>query len=231
MQMNSENGAANLGHRLGVTVKALLAIAAVTAVYGHLGSPHLSITTNFISDYAAAGYHWPWICLTMALFGLIYFLVAFSALHFSTHCPSSRIAGMAFAAGGLCMFFVAYYPTTRNGKGIAIWDPKDMWRQGWDAAYSNAHFDMIRMALFCLFVGISITSSCHLRVSGRQRHAMFSLILAAMMACLFVAGHSFPQHGLFQRSGFVLNWIWVWITASQLGFWANDNLNFGGARR
>lgn len=217
--MDSHQNDVRLAKRLSIMLRVLLLIAACTAIYGHIGSPHLHVTVNYISDYAAAAYHWPWISFTMALFGVIYLLISFSIIHFSPQSAISHIGGMAFAMAGLCMFFVAHYPTSRNGHGIEIWDPTNQWKQGWDKAYHLAHFDMITASLTFLLTGICLSSIAGLRISTRSKHAKLSLIMAALMAILFVVGHETPQHGLFQRLGFVLNWAWLWITTTQIPHW------------
>lgn len=217
--MDSHQNDVRVAKRLSATLRALLLVAACTAVYGHIGSPHLHVTVNYISDYAAAAYHWPWISFTMALFGVIYLLISFSIIHFSLHSAISEVGGIAFSMAGLCMFFVAHYPTSRNNQGIKIWDADDQRQQGWDKAYDLAHFDMITTSLVFLLTGICLSSIAGLRISTRSKHAKLSLIMAALMAVLFVVGHEAPQHGLFQRLGFALNWVWLWIMTTGIAQW------------
>lgn len=221
--MDSHQNDVRIAKRLSVTLRSLLLIAAGAAIYGHIGSPHLNVAVNYISDYAAAAYHWPWISFTMALFGVIYLLVSFSVIHFSQQSAISHVGGIAFAMAGLCMFFVAHYPTSRNGHGIEIWNPTDHWRQGWDKAYHNAHFDMITASLIFLLTGICLSSIAGLRICTRCKHAKLSLILAALMAILFVVGHEVSIHGLFQRLGFALNWAWLWIMTKEICHWKFDD--------
>lgn len=221
--MDSHQNDVRIAKRLSATLRALLLIAACTAVYGHIGSSHLNVMVKYISDYAAAAYHWRWISFTMALFGVIYLMVSFSIIHFSPRSAMSHFGGMAFAMAGLCMFFVAHYPTSRIGHGIEIWKPNDLRKLGWDEAYHNALFDMITASLFFLLTGICLSSIAGLRISTRSKNAKLSLIMAALMAVLFVIGHEVSLHGLFQRLGFALNWAWLWIMTTEIGHWKFDD--------
>lgn len=208
---------------MSLIVKLLLLVAAFSIIYGHLYSPHLDPFTNYISDYAATAYRWHWISISMALFGTIYLLLAFSSRHFLPHSVHSNLAGMSLSMAGLCMFFVAHYPTTRYGKRIAIFDGDDMWRKGWDQAYSNAHFDMISVSLWCLVAGMLAISIHCLRKRSHLMYAKTTIILLIVMGALFVLGNQCEPHGLYQRLGFALNWSWLWMTASCFAVWKNES--------
>jgi|GEM_PF-5501640 len=211
---------------LGKIALCLLAFAPIALLIGHLGSPELSPLVNFVSDYAARATRWRWICATMLCFGLVLLSFAFAFLFLNRGGVRSTLGGMCFTMAGVCMLFVAYYPTARLTDHKVSWEWKDHLkpeqklthaeRIGWDRAYSDSHYNMIQMALGGIIGGILLSHSAMLSCLRWRKLSKLSLAAAPLMTLLFWLGHSHNYHGLFQRLGFVVVWTWMLFTAAAL---------------
>jgi hypothetical protein len=162
---------------------------------GHIGSADLSPLTDFISEYAARGVHWRWICVAMVGLGLVMFAFAFIFLTIHRQSTMITLGSINFVVSAVCMIFVAYYPTARLASHEVKWNwtdhikPQDKLAQadraGWDKAYSNAHSDMIGVSIVGFIGGIVLCSSALISRREWKRHAVISLALAPIMAALF----------------------------------------------
>jgi hypothetical protein len=158
--------------------------------------------------------------------GIVMFVFAYFFLTLQGQNTRMTLGGMCFVTSAVCMIFVAYYPTARLANHEMKWEWTDYLnpkakvdqadRAGWDKAYSNAHFDMIRVSILGLIGGIVLCSSALISRPAWKRHAVISFVLAPIMAALFWAGHSSAHHGLFQRLGFLVVWSWMYFTALEL---------------
>lgn len=122
------------------------------------------------------------------------------------------------------MFFVAYTPVRRvevpAARPYAFWTPRwwftsqtsrSPYEHGMADAYSDVHYHAIRLVLVTGLVGIVLTAAGHLSMPGWSRFAWFTTGSAVVMAVLFLMGeHLHGRHGLWQRLGFAVMYLWLW---------------------
>lgn len=198
----------------------LLLFSLIAFVYGHLGSPHLNPAVDYISNYAARANRWPWICAAIISFGLVLFGLAYQVIRVPTN-RMIAISGISFAVSATSMVFVACYPTARlanHGVEDLVYESgvttsksvlEQAHRRGWDKAYSNAHFDMIRVSTVALAFGMG-TCALGLRSNGMwETGSKLTYITVVVLVILFAIGRFSTFHGLFQRLGFSVAWLWV----------------------
>jgi hypothetical protein len=215
-----------LAHLGGHALTLLLLATPAALLYGHAGgAPHgLSLTQSYITEYAFSAPHWPWIIVSIFLFAV---LLAALAIGFMLRIRQNvaGILGCALlAASAMAMFFVAYTPMRRAASPEVElrvpWVPQwwvtshaatTPYEEGMADAYSDVHYRAIRLVtinglLGILFLGIGLLAR------GKWKcFAWFTIVSAFVMAGLFIVGDQVERaHGLWQRLGFALMYVWLW---------------------
>lgn len=212
-------------HALGGGISFLLVGILATLVWGHVGgdSKGLSISHSYITEYGFAAPHWPWI--VVAAFGLasVLFLLSVACLLLVEHSPCV-IAGCALlAASSMALFFVSYAPirrvdqtsTTTHSWGPRWWfesrTSQTEYEDGMADAYSDVHYHAIRLFVINGLLGQALLA---IGLSSNQKwkgFAAFTMTGVVCMAFLFVLCDNTKEwHGLWQRLGFALLYLWLW---------------------
>jgi len=217
---------------IGHVASLLLALIAFGLVYGHLGggAQGLSLQHSYITEYQAAAPHWPWIALASLLFALLLLLLAFGFLLRIERSPLAAMGCVMLAAAAMAMFFVSYAPVRRvEQPKVAAhrwWTPR-WWftsqtsrtpeEHGMAKAYADVHYHAIKLALVNGLLGMIAVALSQWSTAGWRRWTRFTVIAAFTMAGLFVAGDRLLHwHGLWQRLGFSLMYVWLWTARWRL---------------
>jgi hypothetical protein len=217
---------------LGHAASLLLAAIAFGLVYGHLGggAQGLSLVRSYITEYQISAPHWPWIVLASFCFAVLLMLLAIGFLVKLERSPLVALGSVMLAAAAMAMFFVSYAPVrlVEQPKPPAHrwWTPR-WWitsqtartpeERGMARAYSDVHYHAIKLALVNGLLGMIALALSQRRITAWRKWSRFTIISAFAMAGLFVAGDRLLHwHGLWQRMGFALMYLWLWSAGRRL---------------
>lgn len=217
---------------LGHAASLLLAMIAMALVYGHLGggARGLSLLHSYITEYEASAPHWPWIVVASFFFAALLLLLAFGFLLRIERSAPAALGSVLLAAAAMAMFFVSHAPmrAVEQPKPPAHrwWTPR-WWftsqtsrtqaEHGMARAYADLHYHAIKLALINGLLGMTAIALAQWSTPGWRRWARFTMIAAFAMAGLFVAGDRLLHwHGLWQRLGFALMYVWLWTARGRL---------------
>jgi hypothetical protein len=84
-------------------------------------------------------------------------------------------------------------------------------------AYADVHYHAIKLALVNGLLGQIAIALSQWNTPGWRRWSRFTVIAAFAMAALFVAGDRLLHwHGVWQRLGFGLMYVWLWTARGRL---------------
>lgn len=217
---------------IGWALSALLVLAMAGLLYGHTGAEEqkLSLVTSYISEYESSAPHWPWIIVATFAFAILHILLAVGFLLRLEKSPLATLGCALIAASSMGLFFVAYTPVRRvevpPAEPHAFWTPRwwfnvktsrNPYEHGMADAYSDVHYHAIRLVLASGLSGMLLLGVGQLRLPGWRGFAWGSIGSAAVMAVLFMMGDQWHGwHGLWQRLGFSLMYLWLWAARWRL---------------
>lgn len=210
---------------MGIAICLIVTLAA--QIYGHMGAGAcgLSLRDSYITEYMKMAPHWPWLVLAAFAFAVLLFLLAMAWLRHAAGRPLLAAGCLLLAATAMANFFVSYAPMRSVEQppqpAHAWWMPawwftshtaRNDYEQGMAAAYSDVHYRAIRLVvttgvagMFCLGTG------CAGLPHGRF-FVVATWVCVPLMSVLFLlTDHMRHFHGLWQRSGFALMYVWLWL--------------------
>lgn len=213
-------------HRLSMaTVLALLVVFA-SAIYGHWDGSRvrLSLMHSYVTEYMKLAPHWPWLTVASFVFAVLLQLLALGFLLKYRQKLLVLFGCLLLSSASMGTFFMAYAPVREAefppDSSHQWWAPqwwftaataKTAYEHGMADAYSDVHYRAIRLVLCSsltgmLFLGTSIATT-------KQRGFARSTWLAvAAMSLLFIACDNIKEwHGLIQRTGFLIMYVWLWL--------------------
>lgn len=215
------------------TLTFLLLVLPVCLVLGHRdgSASGLSLLHSYVSEYESSAPHWPWIVVSILTFGVMLLVLAFGFLGRMRDVPLAMLGCVMLAASATPMFFVAYAPVRRvrqpEPSHLSHWRPAYWFAsrtaltphdQGRADAYSDVHYQAIRLSLATGLLGIVVLAAGVLSLPDWRSFAVASITCAVAMAVLFAAGDRTPRfHGLWQRMGLALMYAWFWLARLKLG--------------
>ena len=211
----------------------LLVVLMVALVYGHTGgsAEGLSLAGSYVSEYEARAPHWPWIIVAIFVFAVVLMLLACAFLLWLPRTILITLGCALFAAASLGLFFVAYAPMRRVEQPPVSaqrwWTPRwwftshtsrSPYEHGMADAYADVHYHAIKLVLVTGLTGMVLLGSGLLLTGQWQGYARFTIAAAVVMTVLFWAGDQVPfQHGLWQRLGVGLMYLWLWAGRWRVG--------------
>lgn len=213
--------------RLGGHVLSLLLVATLAAlIYGHIGAAAqgLSLTQSYITEYAFSAPHWPWIVVAIFLFAVILVALAIGFILRMERTIAGTLGCALLAASSMAMFFVAYAPMRKAAvpevQTRVWWVPqwwvtshtsKTEYENGMADAYSDVHYRATRLVVINVLSGILLLGGGLLALGQWRGFAWFTLGCSLAMAALFLVGDRVDLwHGLWQRTGFAIMYVWLW---------------------
>jgi hypothetical protein len=198
--------------------------------WGHTGgaSKGLSLRHSYITEYGFAAPHWPWIVVaTFGLASALFLLSVACLLQVErTACVTTGCA--LLAASAMALFFVSYAPIRRVEQSITAthaWGPRwwfesrrseTEYEDGMADAYSDVHYHAIRLFVINGLLGQAILAVGLSRIPKWRRFAVFTMASVCCMAVLFVLCDQTEEwHGLWQRLGFAIMYLWLWAAKWQ----------------
>lgn len=193
----------------------MLWTAAFLFILGHCLSwspPKLDPINNFISQYAVSSRAAILFQITIILFGAVFAVLAFRLMDPAhSHSKIVRIACLCLAAASLAMILVAMYPTVPLDSELPWWK-RIFWRPSADLRTQT--IARVHDAMITISGGLFLTAQFLLgldfwRKPGWRVLSLFSLVGAPTSLGFLVASHVFPYHGLWQRLGFLVIFLWL----------------------
>jgi hypothetical protein len=226
MRMIRPNNEVRMTHWLHGLIVAMLIATMAALVYGHLGggTQGLSLTKHYVTDYMKAAPHWPWLIVASFCFAI---LLSALALAFLMHGRRSWFTAggcLLLTSAAMANFFVAYSPVRAIEQPPPPkhewWTPtwwftsksaRTEYERGQAEAYADVHYRATRLAIVAGVIGMVMLSAGALRSAETRAFGRWSLAAGVLMAALFLAGDRVPvHHGLWQRLGFVVMYVWLW---------------------
>jgi hypothetical protein len=224
--------ASSLRHIIGHSVSVLLVLLLVALIYGHSGGGgcNLSLRDSYITEYQNAAPHWPWIVSASFFFALLLLLLAFGFLLRLERSELAALGCLMLAVASMAMFFVSYAPVRmveQPKPSVHRWWTPRWWvtsqtartaeERGMARAYSDVHYHAIKLALVNGLLGMIAIGLSQWKDAAWRKWSRFTVISAFVMAGLFVAGDRLLHwHGLWQRLGFALMYVWLWTARGRL---------------
>jgi hypothetical protein len=210
------------GHVLSLLLVAMLA----TLVYGQVGAEThgLSLTQSYITEYAFSAPHWPWIVVSIFLFAVLLVALAIGFILRMNRTIMGTLGCALLAASAMAMFFVAYAPMRRASVPeiqTRVWWVPHWWvtshtsntdyENGMADAYSDVHYRATRLVVINVLSGILLLGGSLLALGQWRAFAWFTIACSLTMATLFLVGDRMERwHGLWQRTGFAIMYVWLW---------------------
>ena len=211
----------------------LLVITLGSVCYGHMGGSEqgLSLTGSYVTEYVKSAPHWPWLVVSCFSFAVLLSLLAFGfLLRQQPPAPLTTLGCMLISAASMGVFFVAYAPVRRveqpPPEPLSWWTPqwwftshtaRSPYENGMADAYSDVHYHAITLVLTTGLTGMLLLGAGHRFIPGKRRFARFTMAASVLMAVLFLLGdHLASNHGLWQRLGFAVMYLWLWSAQRQL---------------
>lgn len=211
----------------------LLLVLMAALIYGHMGgsAKGLSLAGSYVSEYEARAPHWPWIIVAIFVFAVVLMLLACAFLLWLPRTVLITLGCALFAASSLGLFFVAYAPMRRVEQPPVSaqrwWTPRwwftsqtsrNAYEHGMADAYADVHYHAIKLVLVTGLTGMVLLGSGLLVRGVWQGYARFTIAAAVIMAAMFWMGDNVSfQHGLWQRLGFGLMYLWLWTGRGRVG--------------
>jgi hypothetical protein len=212
----------NLLPRIGyLFIEVLLALVGIIFILGHVLSvppPYLNPINNYISQYAASSSARGLFDVTIILCGVVFLFESYALLGVLPHSRFVRLGCLALTLASIPMIFVAVYPTypvSGPAPNPTLWQrfqhlfhqqpPPDPGIE----RIAHVHDTMIKVSSTCLLVAIVLLGFRFITISGWRRLGWLSLGASPFILALFVASHATSLHGLWQRIGFGLVFLWL----------------------
>lgn len=213
-------------------LRILLMATIVCFIYGQSdgAAAHLDLIRNFITEYQYSAPHGSWLISAMFTLAIALGLLACGFL-LRRKSSFPGIAGCIFlAAAAMALFFVAYVPVRR----MTLQQPFHQWlvphwwfstrmshtpyEEGLADAYSDVHSHAIRLTLINGCIGMMLLALEMAKCKSDHKFAWITGGVSGLTMLLFILGEQAQgQHGLWQRAGFLVLYVWLWFAQQSIG--------------
>ncbi len=213
-------------------IHGLILVTFVLFLLGHIlhhPPPNLNPFNNYISQYAVSATSRGYIQWTIISTSAIVFSISFALLRRfqSSHLVQINCLIMIIAA--TCLFFVAIYPTKPVAMQVQakpgfhpldkLWEllhpvPVDKSVE----AISSVHDQMISNAMHCLCFSMALLGIYFVKTPEWRKLGWWSLSMMILSTALLLKGVQIMPSlaGLWQRTGFLVVFVWMWLIVARL---------------